>query len=190
MGEPPRTTVERTALDLVRQHPDKTVAILADAVNSRKTTAKRILAELEKFDIFPRREVVRGALGDVGQGALSVLEVMWLQDVERPHGLPAGVRQTRSRAGFRDIRYGPLLVELDGRLGHTGSAVFRDMDRDNLHVLQGETTMRFGFADTDQRPCACAAMVVAGLRMLGQPVDFRSCRRGCVESEALLDRSR
>lgn len=188
-GSPPRTTVERTALDMVRLDPWRATAILADAVNSRQTTAPRILAELEKFGAFPRREVVRGILGDVGAGALSVLELMWLRHVERAHGLPPGERQTRSRAGYRDIRYGRLLVELDGRLGHSGAGAFRDMNRDNLHVLQGETTLRFGFADTDTRPCACAAMVAAALRLLGQPVDWRSCSPGCVESEALWDRA-
>ncbi|WP_420176731.1 type IV toxin-antitoxin system AbiEi family antitoxin domain-containing protein [Luteococcus sp. OSA5] len=188
-GDPPCTSVERTALDMVRAEPYRAASVLADVVNSRRTNPTRILKELEKFEQFPRREVARGILGDVGEGALSVLEMMWLRDVERAHGLPRGERQTRSRAGYRDIRYGRLVVELDGRMGHTGSRGFRDMDRDNLHVLQGETTMRFGFHDTDTRPCACAAMVTAALRMLGHPVDWRSCRRGCVESEALLDRT-
>lgn len=188
-GDPPRTSVERTALDLVRAHPHQASGLLADAVNSRRTTPKRLLAELGKFGVFPRRDVVRGILGDVGEGALSVLELMWLRDVERAHGLPCGERQSRSREGYRDIRYGRLVVELDGRLGHAGSGGFRDMDRDNVHVLQGETTMRFGFHDTDTRPCACAAMVAAAMRMMGHSVDWQSCGRGCVESEALLDRT-
>lgn len=187
VGDPPRTTVERTALDLVRADPSNASAILADAVNSRRTTATRILQELEAFGTFPRRDVVRAILGDVGDGALSVLELMWLREVERAHGLPRGQRQSSSRVGLRDITYGRLVVELDGRLGHTGAGAFRDMHRDNLHLLQGEPTLRFGFHDTDTRPCACAAMVVAVLRRMGHGVDWHSCRRGCVESEALLD---
>lgn len=188
-GSPPQTTVERTALDMVRASPMRATSILTDAVNSRKTKPEHLLKELARFKSFPRRDVVRGLLGDIGEGALSVLEVMWLRDVERAHGLPPGERQTTSRMGFRDIRYGRMLVELDGRLGHEGSDAFRDMDRDNVHLLQGESTMHFGFHDADTRPCACAAMVAAALRMLGTVVDWNPCGRGCIESEALLDRS-
>lgn len=185
----PVTTPERTVLDMVRRDPPQAVGLLTDVVNARCTTPAKILRELEKFDAFPRRAFVRGLLGDVGGGALSVLEVMWLREVERAHGLPRGERQSRSRAGHRDIRYGRLLVELDGRLGHTGRGAFRDMDRDNIHVLQGELTLRFGFHDVDRRPCAAAAMVALALRRLGMHVDPVSCPRGCVETESLLDRS-
>lgn len=188
VGDPPRTTPERTALDIIRRDPDRAVGTLTDVVNARRTTPDRLLRELDRFQTFPRRDFVRGLLGDVGEGALSVLEMMWLRDVERAHGLPRGERQTRSRAGLRDIRYGSVLVELDGQLGHTGRGAFRDMDRDNLHVLVGELTLRFGFGDVDRRPCAAAAMLAVALRGQGWALDPISCRRGCIESESLLDR--
>lgn len=180
-----RTTTPRTCLDLCHRDPDRMVAYVTDAVNSRRTTAGQIQRELERWSRFPRRRFLLGLLDDTDEGALSVLENMWLRDVERAHGLPRGERQTRSRAGVRDVRYGRLLVELDGRLGHAGRGAFRDMWRDNVHLLHGEPTMRFGFHDVDQRACASAAMVAAVLRRQGMLLDPVTCSRGCVESESL-----
>lgn len=184
-GTLPRTTTQRTCLELCRRDPDQMVAHVTDAVNSRRTTAGQIRRELELFGSFPRRRFLLGLLDDTDEGAMSVLENMWLRDVERAHGLPRGERQTRSRAGVRDVRYGRLLVELDGRLGHVGRGAFRDMWRDNVHLLHGELTMRFGFHDVDQRACASAAMVAAALRQQGMVLDPISCSRGCVEAESL-----
>lgn len=180
VGLLPRTTLERTALDLCRDDPDEAIGILTRAVNTRRTTAARIARELEGFARFPRRDLVRGVLGDIGEGALSHLEVRYLRRVERAHGLPRGERQHRGRAGLRDVRYGRLVVELDGRLGHTGTGRFRDMDRDNQHLLDGEVTLRFGHRDVEQQACRAASQVVRVLRLLGQPVDPVSCgARGC-----------
>jgi hypothetical protein len=57
-------------------------------------------------------------LGDVAAGAESPLEMKYLHDVERPHGLPPGNRQQRryglpylSDVGYDEFR---VLVELDG----------------------------------------------------------------------------
>jgi hypothetical protein len=80
-------------------------------------------------------------LSDVGAGAESPLELTYLWDVERAHGLPVGRRQA-SRLGLpyaSDVSYDAfgLLVELDGRLGHDGAARFRDMQRDNRFSSRG-----------------------------------------------------
>lgn len=178
VGDPPRTTLERTAVDLCRESPEAALGLLADAVNTRRTTPARIVRELEQHSRFPQRASVKGILGDVEHGALSYLELKYLRLVERAHNLPRGQRQSRGRGGLRDVRYGRLVVELDGRLGHTGAGAFRDMRRDNLHLMDGELTLRFGLFDVEQRPCEAAGMVTAALHMLGQSASPTICGRG------------
>jgi hypothetical protein len=48
---------------------------------------------------FKHRQLLAGILGDVAAGADSSLEMKFLHQVERPHGLPRGNRQN-SRFGL------------------------------------------------------------------------------------------
>ena len=120
-------------------------------------------------------------LEDVAEGAESALELLYLREVERPHGLPVGNRQ-RSRAGLpycSDVGYDEyqLPVELDGRDGHQGTGRFRDMRRDNRFAARRHTTLRFGFFDVVNRPCAVAGLVWSVLVDRGCPEPFRHCSR-------------
>ena len=83
---------------------------------------------------------------------------------------------------MRDVWYTEfgVVVELDGRLGHTELGRFRDMDRDNDASLDGLLTLRFGAGDLHGRPCAVAAKVVRALRQRGWtdlPTRCRHCAR-------------
>ena len=163
-GAPPRTSVEDTVLDLcAAARPDDVVGWVTTAVQRRRTTSRRLLHALAGRRRHPHRALLEGLLGDVAEGAQSPIEVRYLRDVERAHGLPAGRRQapTARRRGWRDVLYEAfgLVVELDGRLGHEGAASFRDMDRDNLALLDGLATLRFGTADLVGRPCEVAHQV-------------------------------
>jgi hypothetical protein len=91
-------------------------------------------------------------LGDVASGAYSVLERRYLTDVERPHGLPTGMRQRRVSMGrtvaYRDVEYLGLrtLVELDGGLGHESPRDrWADLDRDVDAAVAGDLTLRVGW---------------------------------------------
>ena len=102
----------------------------------------------------------------------SPLELTYLRDVERAHGLDVLVsRQLPSltHRAVRDVAYTGfgVVVELDGRLGHTELGRFRDMDRDNEASLDGLLTLRFGAGDLHGRPCAVAAQVARALRQRG-----------------------
>ncbi len=68
------------------------------------------------------RRLLANVLGDVAAGAQSALEIEYLRDVERAHGLPDGERQQPSGRTWQDVRYRRFstIVELDGRLGHEG----------------------------------------------------------------------
>lgn len=168
-GEPPRTDVEATVLDLCSdKDEDQIAALLADAISGRQTTAKRLLAELAQRGRQPSRGLLRDILGDVTSGAHSALERRYLVNVERRHGLPVATRQAhagrghRTDAWYREYR---LLVELDSKLHHNGSAGFRDVGRDNDHALEGLLTLRFGWGQVSGVTACQTALLVGQVLM-------------------------
>lgn len=185
VGGPPRTTVEDTVLDLcTTARPEDVVGWVTLAVERRRTTAKRLRRALAGRRRHPCRELLEGLLADVEIGVSSPLEMTYLRDVERAHGLNALVTRqlpSRDKKAVRDVWYTEfgVVVELDGRLGHTELGRFRDMDRDNNASLDGLLTLRFGAGDLHGRPCAVAAKVVRALHQrgwTGRPTRCRHCR--------------
>ena len=162
-GSPPRTTIEDTVVDLCSQAEAHALPGLLTRAVQGNTTAQRILARVEDRARVSQRQLLRQVLGDVAQGAESPLELRYLNDVERPHGLPRAKRQVRSRGGkeIRDLRYDDwaTIVELDGRVHIAGR--FRDMERDNAALMGGDVTLRYGWPDVTERPCAVAWEVAA-----------------------------
>lgn len=180
---PPRTTVEDTVLDLCDElERDQMVGLVTEAVQSR-TTVRSLRRRLAERPRARHRRVLQDLLGDVAVGAESPLEVRYLRDVERAHGLPVGAWQLVNAAGDRhDVRYDPFstVVELDGRIGHDGAGRFRDMRRDNRSVVSGRVTLRYGTADVLTRPCEVAWQVGGVLvdrGWAGLPVRCGHCRQ-------------
>ena len=110
--------------------------------------------------------------------------MLYARDIERAHGLPRGSRQavSRGRQYLRDVDYEAfgVLVELDGRLGHTGMGRFRDMWRDNSATIESRVTLRYGSVDLYRRPCEVALQVASVLTRrgwIGSPVRCDRCRR-------------
>ncbi|MBA8796042.1 very-short-patch-repair endonuclease [Friedmanniella endophytica] len=179
-GSPPRTTVEDTALDLVGEAAvDDVVTWLSAAVQSHRTTPQRLRVAAEARQRVRHRALVLRLLDDLATGAHSALEIAYLHDVERAHGLPAAERQVRRRSTVADAlsREFGVLVELDGRAGHTGEARFRDLDRDNVAPLDGLVTLRYGHRDVSTRPCVVAAQVAGVLAARGWPGRPSRCHR-------------
>lgn len=178
-GSPPRLTVEDTVLDLCEGADVAAIVdLLTLAVNTRHTTARRIRTVLAQRPRHSRRQLLEEILGDVAIGVRSTLEHRYLRDVERAHGLPVGRRQQRAgRPELRDVVYEAyrLVVELDGRLGHTGLGSFRDMRRDNVATVQGEASLRYGTRDVAGLPCAVAWQVAGVLIDRGWPGFPTSC---------------
>jgi hypothetical protein len=148
-------------------------------VQRRMTTPERLRSRLGQRSRHAHRALLVNMLADVAEGAESPLELRYLRTVERPHGLPRGDRQN-SRAGLRyirDVLYDEfaLLVELDGRDGHSDVGRFRDMNRDNLHALRDELTLRFGWFDIAARACLVAFQVFTVLSRRGYDSPFRRC---------------
>lgn len=161
---PPRVRLEYVVLDLAAAGKDEiaVAAVLADACQSRRTTARRLLDVLDERSNLRRRALIRRVLDDIDSGANSVLEWLFLTRVERPHGLRAATRQIRAtargRTVYRDVEYRDVgvVVELDGRLGHTRSLDrWDDLDRDLDAVAAGRMTVRLGWRQVAE-PCRTA----------------------------------
>lgn len=183
-SDPPRTTPERTLLDLAQgaDTADTAIALVGRAFQRGIINVRKLRAELERLPFQRWRGVFVDAVSDAETGAHSALEIRYARDVERRHGLPTGQRQRPIGHQFQDVHYKDFCttVELDGRLGHSAPVdVWRDMDRDNHSVLRGEQTLRFGWSDVAGRPCAVAAQVTLVLRRNGWTGAARACGRRC-----------
>lgn len=183
-GEPTRVSLEQAVLDLCSAgNPDDIASTLATALGKRRSMTGCLRALIDAQPCLRHRRLILAMLTDVSAGAESALEVRYLRDVERAHGLPTGQRQvsvsahTRTDVGYADHM---VLVELDGRLGHDGAGAWRDWQRDNRHALSGHfTTLRYGWHDVVSRPCEIASQVADVLHQngwTGLPTRCRACR--------------
>ncbi len=176
--------MEATVLDLTSgaARLGDAVALVTRACQSRLTSPAKLSDELRRRRTQRWRRHLLEAVSDAAEGAHSLLELRYLRDVERAHGLPAGRRQKAVANTFQDVSYDGFatVVELDGRLGHADTdGRWRDMTRDNATAARGETALRYGWADVTTRPCAVAAQVVRVLRARGWSGTPRKCADSC-----------
>jgi len=169
-GTPPCTTVADTVVDLCAAAAEAGVVDwVTRAVQSRQVTAAELLQCVQDRRRLPNRATMLALLSDVREGAESPLELRYLHDVERAHGLPRGRRQHRSSSGkdVRDVLYDEYatIVELDGSV-HALRRL-RDMRRDNAALLTGLVSLRYGWPDVTESPCQVAWQVAAILTARG-----------------------
>jgi hypothetical protein len=186
---PPRTRVEETVLDLVEcaRDFDEAYDWICRAIGRRRTTAGRLHGVLAGRSRIRWRAELELALGYAHSGALSVLELRYVRGVERPHGLPAAVRQARVRhtTGNRylDNLYPDYraCVEIDGAAAHPEDEQWRDKSRDRWNAVhKGIDTIRIGAPDliNEERLCRTAADVAKWLSARG-PQAGHACGPGC-----------
>jgi very-short-patch-repair endonuclease len=177
---PPCTRVEDTVLDLIEttQSFDEAYNWICRAIGRRRTTAARIRATMDERTRMRWRKDLELALGDAGEGVLSLLEYRYVRYVERAHGLPTAKRQQRiqQRTGNRylDNLYEEyrVCVELDGAAAHPPDEQWRDKRRDNWNLVHEDVlTLRFGFLDLrdERRRCETAHDVATRLTRSGWP---------------------
>jgi hypothetical protein len=185
--DPPRQRLEHALLGVAsrKRGLDRSVGVLADAVQQGRTTPRRLLEALKERPRLRHRAVLLTVLADVQSGVHSVLEHRYLTDVERAHGLPNGTRQRRMRiAGgvtFRDVDYVDegLTVELDGRIGHSAvEDMWSDLERDVLTITIGGLTIRAGWVHVLD-PCRLARAVATVLVALGWTGWITPCSPDC-----------
>ena len=184
---PPRLRFEEAALDVACQAISEfdAIAVLANACQSRRTTARRLLRALDARRRLRRRRWLRAVIVDIAEGSCSVLEHGYLNRVERAHGLPRAARQKRSTSSvnvsYRDVEYDQrLVVELDGLLFHnTAAARNKDVERDLDAAVDGRSTVRLSYRQVFDRPCRTAAKIAQVMRRHGIKVSGHACGPDC-----------
>lgn len=180
---PRRMRVEHAALLVAADlgEPDA-VQLLADACQSRRTTASRIVDAASSLRGLRRGAWLTEVLHDIDTGTCSVLEHGYLHRVERPHGFPVATRQRAVHKGRRDVEYLELgqVVELDGRLFHD-SAEQRDvdLDRDLDTAVDRQHAVRLGWGQVFDRPCRTAGRIGVLLSQRGWPGPVQECSPSC-----------
>lgn len=189
---PPRTRIEETVLDLTQtaRTVDGAFGWLCQACGSRLTTPELLLTAVDMRHKVRWRDILQSALTDIGDGGHSVLEVRYVRDVERPHGLPRARRQATITRGTGRIYLDSLVeryrtcIELDGKAAHPVAERWRDIQRDNASAADGIITLRYGWPDVTERRCQTAGQVAAVLRLRGWSGTPVPCGPSCP-----LDRS-
>ncbi|TDD41782.1 hypothetical protein E1263_42400 [Kribbella antibiotica] len=180
---PPRRTAADAVLDIVgiSGTADQAAAVIAQACQSGRVSPAHILTALARRPRLRHRRTLLPILIDVAAGSHSLLELRYLRDVERRHGLPTGVRQRAVDDEFTDVFYDGfnLLVELDGRLHLVPDQRWRDLDRDNRATLRAEATLRYGWFDVTSRSCEAAVQVLQVLRRAQPTLTARPCCATC-----------
>jgi hypothetical protein len=185
---PPRTSPERTVLDVAALGTaDDAVAIAALACQRGVTWFEALGRELDSRSRHPWRAVLHDALDDIGSGAESTLEVRFVRDVVRPHGLPTPHAQRATLAGRHDLGFDEqmVLVELDGLAFHSDAASrVSDSRRDRRSAGVGWLTVRAVWVDVALHACRLAGdlgsvLVSRGWRDRPRPCRRRDCELRC-----------
>lgn len=184
---PPRTRIEETVLDLTQtaKNIDAAFGWLCQGCGSRLTTSDLLLTALHQRRKVRWRPILASALQDIGDGAQSVLEVHYVRDVERPHGLPRARRQAKVTRSSGRIYLDNLVdryrtcIELDGKAAHPVAERWRDIARDNASAANGITTLRYGWPDVTRHSCQTAAQIAEVLRSRGWTGQPTPCGWSC-----------
>lgn len=179
----PRTRIEDTVLDIAEESDaDGAIAIVATACRMGLTWDEGLRTTLAGRKRHTWRVLLGEALGDVGDGAQSILEVRYVRDVERAHSLPQGVSQQPMAGGRRRHDRGypdqHVLIELQGLAFHSSAGEqIRDGRRVRDGLGEGWTTVPAYWSDVVETPCTLAVEVGSLLRDRGWLGDTRRCRR-------------
>jgi hypothetical protein len=186
-ARPRRLRLEWALLEVCdRENSSMAIHLILQAIQRRLTTAGRLRAALGSRLRHRWRQLICEILAEAADGVASPLELRYRREVERVHGLPAGLRNQPEVApaggrSYRDVRYAGwrVLVELDGRKAHPEDQSFRDYRRDNYAAVAGETVLRYGWRDIVGRPCEVASQVGQVLALSGWRGSLVGCRPGC-----------
>jgi very-short-patch-repair endonuclease len=178
---PLRVTAAHATLDRVEDclTLDDAYAVVADSCQTGQLSIRDLDAALGTRRVRWGADL-RRALASL-RGSDSLLEVRYVRDVERAHGLPRSARQRRIGDDISDCSYDGygVLIELDGRLHLLTARRWRDMAKDNRATLRGEATLRYGWLDVDSQACQVALQVLGLLVMRGYRGGAHPCRLDC-----------
>lgn len=188
-GELPRTLVEDTILDLANETDDfdEVCALVTRAFGRNLTSAGAMRIVLAERRACRWRAEISELITAADGGAHSVLEFRYDRDVEQAHGLPLSRHQVPFRKkdggkGFRDRVYEDynVVVELDGRQGHSQDKQWEDKERDNDAAEDNRQSLRYGWRHVRWNPCGTAVQVANVLRGRGWNGQPRPCSDNCL----------
>jgi Transcriptional regulator, AbiEi antitoxin len=186
----PRTPIAETILDLIEAATttDDAFAWLTRAIGRDLVNAGMLTTALSARKRMRNRSWLVEALADVADGVMSPIELRYVRDVERAHGLPHAKRQARRELDggvrFLDNFYEAfrLCVEIDGRLTHPPEQKWRDADRDSDNLFRDDVqTIRLGLRHVTSGRCVQAAKLARLFIRRGWDGDgLRPCGPDCV----------
>jgi Transcriptional regulator, AbiEi antitoxin len=189
----PRTPIAETVLDLVESAAttDDAFACLARAIGRNLVNPAMLREALAARKRMRRRTWLAEALTDVADGVMSPIELRYVRDVERAHGLPHAKRQARrdldGGVRYLDNFYEAfrLCVEIDGRLTHPPEQKWRDADRDSDNLFRDDVqTIRLGLQHVTSGRCAQAAKLAAlFIRRGWDGAGLRPCGPDCAVNQ-------
>lgn len=166
-----------------RLEPADVMDLISSALQRGRVSADQIERAMRETRV-KHRTLILELLDEIRGGATTPLEIAGVRRILKAHGLPTGQGQVREQISgktvIRDRLVLGLIIEFDGRLGHSDpGGRFRDLDRDNLAVLTGRPTLRFGWTDVHENPCKAADQVADTLTRLGSGPTLVRCSRSC-----------
>jgi putative AbiEi antitoxin of type IV toxin-antitoxin system len=184
---PPRTRIEETVLDLCdcAVSLDQALSLFTLALGRRLTTQQILLEAVARRTRLRWRDDIVPLLHPSLAGVHSLLEYLYVRDVEKAHRLPRGDRQARAirdqHREYRDVLYDEfaLTVELDGKLAHPDERRWADIRTDNAAAAGGLITLRYGFREVRLTPCVVASQVGQVLQVRGWSGKPRRCSSAC-----------
>jgi hypothetical protein len=189
----PRTPIAETVLDLIEAATttDDAFAWLTKAFGRDLVNAGMLTTALSARKRMRNRSWLVEALADVADGVMSPIELRYVRDVERAHGLPTAKRQARRELDggvrFLDNFYEAfrLCVEIDGRLTHPPEQKWRDADRDSDNLFRDDVqTIRLGLRHVTSGRCAQAAKLAKLFIRRGWDAEgLRPCGPGCAVNQ-------
>jgi Transcriptional regulator, AbiEi antitoxin len=189
----PRSPIAETVLDLVESATttDDAFAWLTQAIGRDLVNQPMLAAALATRKRMRRRPWLVEALADVADGVMSPIELRYVRDVERAHGLPSAKRQARREldGGVRylDNFYEAfrLCVEIDGRLTHQPEQKWRDADRDSDDLFRNDVeTIRLGLRHVTSGRCLQAAkLATLFIRRGWDGAGLRPCGPDCAVNQ-------
>jgi hypothetical protein len=186
----PCTRLDDTVIDLINISETFDVAYdwICKALGGGLTTVDRFQVAMKaRKRVRYRRDIL--LVLEAASGALSWLEVRYVQGVEIPHGLPTANRQARVRQEtgnkYLDNLYEEYkaCMELDGAVAHPQDEQWLDKDRDRWNLVHHQIiTSRFGVQHlrTVDDMCKTAADVAKILNDRGPAVGYPCTRPGCI----------
>ncbi|WP_425308956.1 DUF559 domain-containing protein [Ammonicoccus fulvus] len=180
---PPAMTVLDLG-DLATASREDAIAVATRAVQRKKVTVEELIEKLDKRRAHRHRHALTLALGVVAEGAESVLEVDFVQQVLLAHGLPLMRMAVPDEVGGKSIRRDfvddehKIVLEVDGTIAHEGQRR-RDNRRDRGTAAQGAQTLRAGWVDVYYETCELALDIFHTKQHRGFGGEIRQCGPTC-----------